>query len=203
MYKTFPKTNREIDFHIGTIRFNEYRDYDKLKAWKKKKKWNGCFYSMSSPLPNKIREGQYVFMVEMDNDNNRIFGIGFLKNIKSKGVNTGIYSDRLYNLYNYSSAYHATRDKIEPKFGKELLAEFEKLLFQGRSHYKRGKGVITISPPRFKTVKKYNTMLQNLKDLFPAIPYDTLDTQPPIEKKKRGRPRKHPPKTLTVQDETE
>lgn len=197
MTSELPRRDRDIDFHIGTVRFNKFRSYEKLAAWKEKKNWKGCFYSISSPIPAKIRENQYLFIVEMDNDNNKIFGIGFIKNIKSKGINTGIYNDMIYNFYNYSSAYHIDREGVEKTFGKELLSSFEKLLFEGRSHYKRGKGVITISPHRFETAEKYFQMIEKLKALFPAIPFDTLETQPPIVKKKRGRPRKYPLKTLT------
>ena len=197
MVKNLPRKVKDIDFHIGTIRFNEFRSYEKLTSWKEKKNWKGCFYSLSSPIPAKIRDNQYLFIVEMDNNNNKIFGIGFIKNIKSKGINTGIYTNFKYNLYNYSSAFHIDREGVEKTFGKELLSSFEKLLLHGRSHYKRGKGIITVSPHRFETGEKYFQMIEKLKALFPDIPFDALDTQPPIVKKKRGRPRKYPLKTLT------
>ena len=65
-------------FHIGTARFTD-ETYNQNLNWKKRKKWDGCFYGFDKKLPTTIKTGELVFIVEMNNSQNMVMGIGLIK----------------------------------------------------------------------------------------------------------------------------
>lgn len=177
-----------IEFYIGTIKYNKFCRIDEVQRWKDTKNWEGCAYSVPKPIPKSVRKRKYLFIIEMNNDTNQIEGMGFIRNIDNLGRNTGIHCNMKYNLYNYNSKYHIDRKKMQEKDNGDYLEFLTQLLFYGHSHYKRGMGIITVSPQRFNTLDYYYKIIEYFKSLFPDIPFDKLKTYVPPPK--RGRPAK-------------
>ena len=175
-----------IEFYIGTIKYNKYCRVDEVQRWKDMKKWEGCVYSVPKPIAKCIRKRKYIFVIEMNNNTNKIEGIGFIRNIDNLGRNTGIHHDMKYNLYNYNSSFHVGFKDMCKKDNGNYIEFLTRLLFYGRSHYKRGPGIITVSPSRFNTLDYYHKTIDYFKSLFPKIPFDKLKTYVPPPK--RGRP---------------
>ena len=82
----------------------------------------------------------------MNNDTNKIMGIGLVRNYINLKYKMCVYkSDTNYNRYVYNSAHRKDRSEIN----KKLLCALELILFKGSGHFKRGQGIITIPWKRF------------------------------------------------------
>ena len=80
----------------------------------------------------------------MDNDSNRIFGIGLIKNIpyynKYRIYGEQVESFEDYNRYVYVGKYHIKREDMTEE--EEIIMKvFDELCFKGHMHMKRGQGL--------------------------------------------------------------
>ena len=93
-----------------------------------------------------------VYVVEMNNDENRIEGIGLVRNYINLDYKTCLYtSDRNYNRYIYNSEYRKDRKDIG---SLKMLEILEIILFKGSGHYKRGQGITTINLSKLSDTNK-------------------------------------------------
>jgi len=86
---------------VGTIRYTT-ETYKEILDWKKRKNWNGCIYGINKELSTKkmynngsFPINSYIYVIEMDNDNNKIFGIGRIlfkyENVKRTFINLSFF----------------------------------------------------------------------------------------------------------------
>ena len=66
----------EYDFLIGTVRFNNATYLENLK-WKQRKNHKGCAYGLNKPIAQSVPKGKYIYIIEMNNDINKIRNEGF------------------------------------------------------------------------------------------------------------------------------
>ena len=140
------------EFLIGTVRFNNKTYIENLK-WKQRKEYNGCAYGLDKPLSNKIPSGKYIYIVEMNNEINKIMGIGKIKNIIIHSNRSRMYNEESLNNFIYKSPDFIPRLKIietQPK-GELVLKFLENLLFRGSKHFKRGQGCVILPWNRIST----------------------------------------------------
>ena len=135
-------------FYIGTTRFTT-DTYAENRAWRKKHNWKGCIYGLNKKMPKIVPYMALVYVLEMNNDTNRIEGIGLIRNYINFDYKTCIYSDRNYNRYIYNSAFWCDRTDISQKKVLEIL---ERVVFYGSGHYKRGQGITTINWNKFDSL---------------------------------------------------
>lgn len=143
---------QQHEFLIGTVRFNNKTYIENLK-WKQRKGYNGCAYGLDKPLSNKIPSGKYVYIIEMNNEINKIMGIGKIKNIIIHSNRSRMYNEDRLNNYIYKSKDFIPRLKIietQPK-GELVLKFLENLLFRGSKHFKRGQGCVILPWNRIST----------------------------------------------------
>lgn len=143
---------QQHEFLIGTVRFNNKTYIENLK-WKQRKGYNGCAYGLDKPLSNKIPSGKYIYIVEMNNEINKIMGIGKIKNIIIHSNRSRMYNEDRLNNYIYKSKDFIPRLKIietQPK-GELVLKFLENLLFRGSKHFKRGQGCVILPWNRIST----------------------------------------------------
>jgi len=151
MYKDKP-------FHIGTVRFTNKTYQENLK-WKERKNHNGCIYGLDIKITDKINKGEYIFVIEMNNDKNKIMGIGLIKNVTIPTERSRIYEDEIYNNYIYKGKNHITREKlIEMK--EDMVLFLENMLFRGTHHFKRGSGCTILTKDRIAQAEYYSTPIQ-------------------------------------------
>ena len=87
-----------MDYYITVTRFNE-------STWREhylyKEKTNKLVYNSPCKITENIPVNSNVIVLEMHNDENRIKGIGLIKNyINHKKSN--IFSEKNYNRYTYN-----------------------------------------------------------------------------------------------------
>jgi hypothetical protein len=134
--------DKDEKFYIGTTRFTN-STYSENMEWRQKHNWKGCIYGVNKKMPRTVPYMALVFVVEMNNDTNKIEGVGLVRNYINSNYKTCVYkSDRNYNRYIYNSAY---RKDISEITNKKVIEILELLLFYGARHYKRGQGITTIN----------------------------------------------------------
>ena len=97
-----------------------------------------CIYGATRPISNSLPECPY-FMIEMNNDINKIIGIGLIK--KEVAPKAKVYANPYFNRYLYKGDQYIPIEHVK----KEIVEELEQILFYGRNHLKRGG--ITLFPP--------------------------------------------------------
>ena len=77
----------------------------------------------------------------MNNETNKIEGIGKIVNYVHTDRKYKVYSDNNYNRYTYYGKVRINREMIK---NKEKLEKLEERLFKGKSHIKRGQGILNV-----------------------------------------------------------
>lgn len=128
-------------FSVVTGRFNnETRDVN--YAYRKKHDFK-CMYCIPYELSSKILYNTPVFVIEMNNETNKIEGIGFIKNKPATNRYYKVHNDGNTNRYTYIGNYFLER-KVVNDYNPLLVYILEEILFKGYTHSKRGSGLTTI-----------------------------------------------------------
>jgi hypothetical protein len=140
--KTFSKQVSEyrqsLKHFIMTSRFNshtlqENRDFVKRNTSIK------CVYCCPDPIAKNIPIETILFVLEMNNDANKIAGIGLVKN-HAFMHKYNVYSERSYNRYVYYGKTHISRENMTEE-EERIMKVFDILCFTGNKHMKRGQGM--------------------------------------------------------------
>ena len=137
-------------FYIVTTRFTN-ETWIEHQRWKEANNWTGCIYGVPSLISesSKIPINARVYVIEMNNDTNKIMGIGVICNCFRANIRCKIYNDKSYNNYIYKDKAYISRKAIKALdkrgFYKIFINYLEKMLFRGPSHMKRGYGFTSIA----------------------------------------------------------
>jgi len=137
---------QSLKHRLFTTRFNNDTHFEFTEYLRKKNK--GCIYSTPIQIANKIPLDKLLFVLEMNNSENRIMGIGIVKNhphIKKYHI----FSDHKYNRYNYVGSYRISRESMNER-ENEVINALEYFCFKGPTHLKRQQGLT-----KFPTVLLY------------------------------------------------
>ena len=154
-------------FHIATTRFNN-TTYAENMAYRQKV-LEPVLYGVSTRIYEKYSIGCPMFVFEMNNEENKIEGIGVIKNKIAHDKKYKIYSDSDYNRIIYQGKYWLSREQLL-SLDPELVDIFDKMLFKGKSHLKRQSGISVVTE---KLTKKWdhdlNMLKRRIKGLFISI----------------------------------
>ena len=143
--------NRLAITHFNNQTLNEN------KRWRENYKYDGCIYN----LPVKIKENipflSKIYVIEMNNETNKIIGIGLIKNTIIPKRHK-IYLDNNYNRYTYLGKKWIDYSLIDD----ETLESLELRLFKGKNHLKRSQGIVEVPLDVTKTYIKYIDSLYQL-----------------------------------------
>lgn len=154
-----------------TTRFNN-KTWNENKEFKKKYNYEGCIYGSPKPISSKIPIGIGLFVVEMNNELNRIEGIGYIHNTIHYEKYFEIYNpleSQHFNTYVFRGKTRVDREYIEQE-NIELLMILDYILFKEKTHLKRGSGLTRVPDKLFTSYNKKsnnNINIQNeIKILF-------------------------------------
>lgn len=151
-------------YHIASTRFNN-ATYKENMDYRQKVE-EPILYGTSIRIHQKYEIGCIMFVCEMNNEENRIEGIGLIKNQVVHDKKYKIYSDSDYNRIIYRGSHWLSREQLI-LLDEELVTIFDKMLFKGKSHLKRQSGITIVTE---KLTKKWQQDLDQLKrrvkDLF-------------------------------------
>jgi len=144
-------------YHIATTRFNNATFAENMAY--RQKVLEPVLYGPSIRIHEKYSVGCPMFVFEMNNEENRIEGIGLIKNQTVHDKKYKIYSESDYNRVIYRGSYWLSRDQLL-LLDEELITIFDKMLFKGKSHLKRQSGITVVTE---KLTKKWEQDLDHLK----------------------------------------
>jgi len=144
-------------FHIASTRFNNNTLAQNMAY--RMKSGEPVIYGTGFQINAKYPAGIILFVVEMNNEENRIEGIGLISNNIVFDKKHKIYDDSNYNRYIYRGDHWLSREKILA-IDPEIVAVFDKILFKGKSHLKRQSGITIVTE---KLVLNWEYELEVLK----------------------------------------
>ncbi len=147
-------------FALATTRFNS-DTYTENTNWRLKHNWGGAIYN--TPIKTKISPNKIIFILEMNNDKNKIEGVGLIRPRVYYDKNYKIYSDGNYNRYTYKSKYRIDSSNFSEKEQKYIWI-LEQLIFKGYGHLKRGQGITRV--PKWIEYNSKINFIEILRGLF-------------------------------------
>jgi len=154
--KDYEQTAKGI---LTTTRFNN-ETWEQNSEYRYKNPALGCVYGTPEPLSTTISKDKIIFVLEMNNEQNRIMGIGMIRN-NTNIKKHRIYNNDDYNRYSYIGKYRIDRETMT-KEEEDIMKVFDILCFKGARHQKRLKGI-----KRFPMDMLYNcSKIMNLLDFI-------------------------------------
>lgn len=157
-------------FYLACTRFNNIT-YDENIYYRSKHNEN-VIYGSTLKIRDKYPAGCLIFIAEMNNEKNRIEGIGLIKNLLVHDKRHKIYDNNEYNRYIYRGKYWLSREQIN-NYNPEILEIFDNILFKGKSHLKCRIGITVITEKLFV---HWNYDLRELKCMVKDLFLDYFQT---------------------------
>ncbi len=169
-------------FYLACTRFNN-KTYDE-NIYYRNKHDEIVMYGSTLKIRDSYPVGSLIFIAEMNNDKNRIEGIGLIKNMLVHDKKHRIYENNEYNRYIYRGKYWLSREQIND-FDPEILEIFDTILFRGKSHLKCRIGITVITDKLFvHWIYDLLTLKNKVKQLFIHYFKQTIDNDLDKEKEK-------------------
>jgi hypothetical protein len=124
------------------------------ERWRETNNYCGCIYNSPVSIKETIMLFSKIYVIEMNNETNKIIGIGLIKN-KIIPKHHKIYSDNNYNRY----TYYGKKIINASEFDDKVLYELEQRLFKGKNHLKRSQGIVEVP---FDVREKYFSYINSL-----------------------------------------
>jgi hypothetical protein len=165
---------------ICTTRFNHITLNENIEWRRKKNKLNHCVYGAPSALKQTVKKDEWLIVLEMHNDMNKIIGLGLVRNAPLKY--NKIYSCGNYNRYTYEGKLRLDLLNMNMNVSDDtnlasvggvgesfVLTEEERIvirmlelsLFYGQMHCKRAKGICEL-PSRIMSLYDFKSCLKGL-----------------------------------------
>jgi len=151
--RTYQKTLKHT---LATTRFNNFTWEENCKM-RLNNHAAKCIYAAPLPITSRIKLDSNVFVIEMNNDKDKIMGIGLIKNHPVAGKYT-VHSVHNYNRFVYIGKWRIDREDMSAN-ELEILRLLEAVCFRGINHSKRGQGITGLP---MKIQYKSNTLGLNL-----------------------------------------
>jgi|LauGreSBDMM110SN_4_FD.fasta_scaffold02033_5 ribosomal protein S13 len=148
---------------LMTTRFNDF-------TWKENERYRqqiekiGCIYPTPQLNNSKISPDKILFVLEMNNDKNRIMGIGMVRNhaiIKKYRV----YTEENYNRYAYVGKTRIDRSEMTEE-EENIMRVFDVLCFTGARHMKRLQGIKAFPMDMLYKCSKIMDLLDFITKMF-------------------------------------
>lgn len=122
-----------MEYGILTTRFTT-QTYMENKRWRESNDHTGCMYMAKTKISSSLSYDKPYFVLEMNNTTNKVMGIGIIS-IKLSQKREKVYTNYYYNRYMYRGSKHMS---LEENDDPEFIELFERVLFYGKGHMKRG-----------------------------------------------------------------
>ena len=161
-YKHFPNC------YLMTSRFNN-QTWEENKQFRHSKNSSGnnkigCVYCSPRPLNHEIPYNAILFILEMNNDINKIMGIGMVK-YDPKIFTNIVYNNKSYNRYSFWGTRRIDVSEMNEE-EKQIIKVLDILCFTGNSHSKRGDGIKTFPYDMLYRMSFRLDIVQFIKHMF-------------------------------------
>ena len=134
---------------VATTRFND-DTFAENNKYKEEKGITGCIYGIRLRIKEEVPLDTLMFVIEMNNDHNRIEGIGLIRNFILTDKYYKIHPNSDLNRYVYKGEHRIIREEML-EFNEELVECIEEMCFKGKSHQKRLPGITVASENLLKS----------------------------------------------------
>jgi len=139
IYRQRLKTYKsEFRAFLLTTRFTN-STWSENQAYRNKYQKLGCIYCSPQQINSTIPVESILFILEMNNDTNKIIGIGMVRNHPHLNK-YHVYANGNYNRYSYVGKNRIDRSEMTEK-EEEIMKFFDIICFSGNKHMKRGQGL--------------------------------------------------------------
>jgi len=155
---------RQHTHYLMTSRFNastygQNRSFCERNANKLK-----CVYCCPQPVLSKIPAERLMFVLEMNNDTNRIEGIGLVRN-RAYVRRYMVYDNMNYNRYVYVGKQRI--DRRDMTQAEEWIMQWmDSLCFKGAHHMKRGQGMTSFPTEWLFHLSNVMNIVACLREMF-------------------------------------
>jgi hypothetical protein len=158
--KTFQQQSK---FSLMTSRFSN-KTWQENICYREKQQNIGCIYCSPEPITNAVPIDTIMFILEMNNDQNKIIGIGMVKNKPIVGK-YHVYDEGNYNRYVYIGKNRIAREDMTAE-EEEIMKAFDILCFTGNRHMKRGQGIKKFPPEMLYRCSQKIDLVQFISQMF-------------------------------------
>jgi hypothetical protein len=159
--KEFKKTLKEF---IMTTRYNN-------QTWEQNQRFRKTYkipsiYGTPQRITENIPYESTIYMLEMNNEINKIVGIGRIKNhYLTKKYE--IYDNQNFNRYQYKGKQHIYREQMTEE-EEQIMQVFDRLCFTGYKHMKRGANLKSFPAEMlYRCVTKANVdLIARVREMF-------------------------------------
>ncbi len=125
-------------YTIAVTRFSDHT-WRENEEFRNAQNFPGCLYNSPTPIATTVPSDSYIFVIEMNNTQRKILGIGLIRNtLHSRRIK--VYSDSFYNQHTYYSRQRVAQE-VFTEYERKLLVILEELVFYGSGHLQRGQGI--------------------------------------------------------------
>jgi hypothetical protein len=152
-----------LKYLILTSRFNN-QTWEENEQFREKYKNVGCIYCSPSPLSNDIPNDMALFILEMNNDMNRIMGIGMVTN-HPKIQKFDVYENGNFNRFSFIGKNRIDRSEMTEE-EDQIFQVFDILCFKGNKHMKRGQGLTMFPSEMLYRLSFRVNLVDFIKEMF-------------------------------------
>lgn len=161
--KTLQNYKKSFRHYLLTSRFNS-ATWAENQRYRQQHPSIGCLYCCPDGVTQTIPFDSVLFILEMDNDNNKILGIGMVRN-KPSPKKHYVYSNGNYNRYVYIGNVRIDRTEMSEE-EDTIMRVFDILCFTGNRHMKRGQGLKSFPVDMLYKCSKKIDLVAFIKDMF-------------------------------------
>ena len=156
---------KQMSEYIMTSRFNS-DTIRQNRAFCEKQKRIRCIYCCPQPVLAKIPLERNMFVLEMNNDTNRIVGIGLVKN-RYYTRKYQVYDNMNYNRFAYVGKDRIDRLQMTP--AEDIVMQWlERFCFKGANHMKRGQGMTSFPVDLLFHISPIINIVDFMREMFNA-----------------------------------
>jgi len=149
---------------LATTRFNNCTWEENCNI-RRKNPVAKCIYATPIAITRRIKLDSNVFVLEMNNEQDKIMGIGLIKNHPVAGKYV-VHSVPNYNRFVYIGKWRIDREDMFD-FEIEILRLLEAVCFRGINHSKRGQGITELPMKlQYKSLTLGLNLIDFLCDMF-------------------------------------
>lgn len=152
-----------LKYTLTTTRFNN-------STWSENRRFLdgnpalGCIYPTPEENSSKINVNAPLFVLEMNNEENRIMGVGMVRN-RAIVKKYRVYSNENYNRYAYLGRNRIDRGEMTAE-EERIMKVFDILCFTGARHMKRLQGIKAFPVDMLYRCSKILDLVEFIVEMF-------------------------------------
>jgi len=162
-YNTIKDFKAEQRHYLLTSRFNN-ETWNENHQYRLKHRTIGCIYCAPDKISQSIPLDAIVFILEMNNDTNKIIGLGMVRN-RSICDKFHVYEHGNYNRFVYVGNHRISREEMDEE-EETIMKVFDILCFKGNKHMKRGHGLKTFPMDMLYRCSKIMDLVDFVNGMF-------------------------------------